>query len=295
MDLPNPPMLPVHSFFQVRISAERCAYDIRLNDATIWADTEANPIDGALPVNHWVSHGNNLLEVRLSPPSGEQRFDDRANCRVTFTVRTANAPQSSGIVLTEISFPSPLATASEHPPSILDADPRYLWPDPRAVTPLVVQTGDSRASYILLRQVALASPFPRWAWLDADPLEESEQTFKELFARYENFWHDLRAKRLADVRAALSFRSNEFAAAYYRLAFEILDDLGIDRSATDPGLELYPLDTEPKLEIFGNKRLARITRWDGEPLLVFVQREKQLSTYYDLVFCKRNGQWQIIR
>jgi dipeptidyl aminopeptidase/acylaminoacyl peptidase len=296
MESPHSSPTPlVRPFFQVHLSSERCAYSVRVNDAPIWVDADANPIDGVLPVSHWMVHGFNVLDVRLSPPPGEARFDERASFRATLTVRTADAPRAADKVITELSFPPPPTETAVPPSSAAEAEPKYFWPDPRATMPLTVRRGDSGPSLGLVRRVALAPSFPRWGWLDAQSLEESEQTFKELLAHYQNFWHDLRDKRLGEVRAALGLRSNEFAAAYYSLPFEMLDDLGIDRSANDPDWILHPLDPHAKLEVFGNQRLARITRWDGEPLLVFVQRDQQLSTYYDLIFCKRNGQWQIIR
>jgi hypothetical protein len=145
------------------------------------------------------------------------------------------------------------------------------------------------------REVVLPLPFSRWAWLDAEPVEASARVKADLFRVYQAIWAGLQARKAGAVVPMFAERTRELACAFHRTEAEMLDVLGLHKAVADPELSLYPLDDEPELEVFGGGRLARVTRWDGTPLIAFAVGGGDVTAYYDLA-CRRALQgWVITR
>lgn len=228
------------------------------------------------------------MRLCMAPLTGAGALDERVLCSVSLNVRPIGSPSVENRRIAHI-----------------EADARgvrdEVWAEEqggstvRPISEPIVRTLHVGRSLVAERLISLEPAFPRWAWLDGEAIERSAETEASLMRVYEEVWSALKARDASRILPRFVLRTRELATAFNRSTREMERLLDLESASQDPSLELWPLDPEAELEIFGDGKLARMTRWDGEPLVVFVKRDRDLSQYYDIVCCRLAGKWIIIR
>jgi hypothetical protein len=222
-------------------------------------------------VNHWVFSGQNRLGLRMDPLPGAGVIDERAHGAVSLNVRPSGSTPAHNQRITSIEADAHGALEAER------------------VTPTPAR------GFVAERLVHLTTPFPRWTWLDGQAIQPSGDTRASLFQVYDELWAALHARAAPRILPRFAARTQELATAFGRTVQEMDRNLDLNAASHDPTLELYPLDDEAELEVFGDGRLARLTRWDDLPMIVFVRKDRSLSQSYDVICCMIDGGWLPIR
>ncbi|WNG51837.1 hypothetical protein F0U60_52815 [Archangium minus] len=171
------------------------------------------------------------------------------------------------------------------------ADPQAgtVLVDEVKVTPLEGDRG-TRIS----RRITLPVLLPRWVWFQSDPIPNNEQTRQQLIAEYQRIWDAVQQKKVPQVLPLFTERNKELAAAFYRSEREMAQKSA--QLSENPALSRYPLEPEDSvLVVFGGGRLAKLTRWDGNPMIAFNYADGSGSETFDLIFRKSGTRWIIIR
>lgn len=301
----TPSMLRDTPYLVVQVDMSGCAYDVRLNDVSIVSDERGVPVEAELPVNHWARPGENMLEMVLKPlPEGAPE-GLLARCSATLMVRKSGTPAEKSQPIADLRFSGaltePSAGIKESSPTGRFADRPGFPADPQAGTVLVdevkVTPPEGDRGTVLSRRITLPVLLPRWVWFQSDPIPNNEQTRQQLIAEYQRIWDAVQQKKVPQVLPLFTERNKELAAAFYRTEREMAQKSAqLEQLSVNPGLSLFPLEPEDSvLVVFGGGRLAKLTRWDGNPMIAFNYTDDSGSETFDIVFRKSGNRWLIIR
>ncbi|TFY99029.1 hypothetical protein [Ramlibacter humi] len=250
----------------VRIVTERCAFDIRLNDVPVLPPgTPTRDVEVTLPVNHWVVPGRNTLSV-VPDLQGQRKAQGACESSVALLSAPAGKPASARAPLIEMRWPA--------------AGPRPKEPFAAA-----------RA------QVELPESLPAWAWMRSDVIAADRRTRAELVREYQRLWDAASRREVRQVLPAFAERNRELAAAFHTEEAEMARRAAmLEKLSQDRSLALFPLEPEDaELVVFAGGRLAKLTRWDGQPMLAFNYKDGSGSETFDVVFRRSGGRWVIAR
>lgn len=261
-----PRALPAQPLLSVRVVNEGCSMEVRVNDIPLLSTPLPNWIEADVPVNASIVSGANRLE--LVPRPSMMRKNRQAPCaaRATLLARSAGAEIASTRPLTEVRWPEDAPVQ----------DPRLR-----------------RAAQV----VHLAPGLPAWQWLRSESIAADARTRAELTQVYRRFWEAVQRKSVEPLLPEFAERNRELAAAFYRPEAEMARrSAQLAELSRDPKLELFPLEPEDaELVVFGGGRLAKLTRWDGNPMIGFNYRDGSGSESFDLVFRKSGKTWVLTR
>ncbi|NYZ15289.1 hypothetical protein HL658_22345 [Azospirillum sp. RWY-5-1] len=276
----------------LRLSAGGCRYDVRVNDVPVFQDLEhGHPMTASMLVNESIAPGANALSIRMLPPPGESALVEDSRVEAVLTIRPHTRPKGDDVALTTLSLrggrPRPEdAVADSTPPggtswgSVGAADAAPLPP----------------AGLAARRTVSFALPAHAWRWLSSDRIPDDDATRRELERRYSRI-RDLLAEGRTDwIPTTMRERHQEMALALFEAPEAVEAANGLFAAARDPGLSLHPLELpDAEMQVFGDGRLARLVRWDGRPLIVFVARDGSGADYFPITFRRQGADWILCR
>lgn len=286
---PAPPPL-----FTLRVSAQRCVYDARVNDVTVYRDPRGDAVQTEFPVNHLLRSGRNVLSVLLRPSPGDEALDVRAECVATLRVRPMGADRDAAVVITAVGLGAGAAAAPET--QRLDGADGYR----ASASGDTLVTAPERRSVegleVFERAVEGPLPFPLWRWLQSPSIVSDATLLPRLLDVYRHLWALFRARDAAAVTALLQEKNAELAVAFARTPEELRRSSSTEAVLSDPAWELAPLDDpEPRVDLLGGGRLVRLVRADGSPMLSLRRQGSVWSAGLELLLRTDGRSWVITR
>lgn len=276
----------------LRLSAGGCRYDVRVNDVPVFQDLEYGyPMTATMLVNEYVAPGENTLSVRMLPPPGETALVADSRVEATLTIRPHTRAKGDDVPLTTLALQGGTARPED---SVAGSGPPASAPwgtvGPADAAPL------PPAGLLARRTVTFALPAHEWRWLSSDHIPADDATRRELERRYTRIWELLADGRTDWVPTTMRERHQEMALALFETPEAVEAANGLFAAARDPGLALHPLELpDAELQVFGDGRLARLVRWDGRPLIVFVASDGSGAEYFPITFRRQGADWILCR
>jgi hypothetical protein len=278
-------------------------YEIRVNDVPIKEEKIGYPIITLRPINQWIKSGTNTISVMLYPLPDESSLSKDLNCSVMVRVRRSTAADSENQVISEISYSGKMAKtgkaiANSTQAGRFDSHANFTASEQGdvLVSEITVKPTPDGQGIILSRTVDLPLPFPRWKWLDSDIIPDTEVTKKELLKQYLIIWNALKAKDVDSILPLFKQRNEEAPDSLYLNESDLAKRLKSNFESDIKDMVLWESMPEyALLHIWGEGRLARITDWEGNSFIAFVNEENTVSTDYDIIFRKSGDKWIITR
>lgn len=302
--------------FKVEVDGAACRFEVLVNDVPVLVNTTGLPMRVPIPVSEWMVSGENELSVRVRPPpvrddDGTELYEKEAfdphesSLVVSLTVKKNKAPLTERRTITTIRFVAGLAiapadgTETSSPAGRLDSTRDFASVDEGEgdieISPLYAFADDETKLLVVSRDITLPVPFPRWRWLDGEPIPDDGETEAQLLGEYRTFHGLLGSGAVADVERLIQPKIDEMKAAYYLTTPDEIRDMTI---VTDlmrsEDLTLRPLAETVIVEVFGGERLARLVDVHGESPLVWTNKD-DVAYYFSLTYCRTADGWVLIR
>ncbi|MGH9900493.1 MAG: hypothetical protein ACRD68_01500, partial [Pyrinomonadaceae bacterium] len=275
-----------NQYFTAQVSVADCVCEIRMNDVPVLEIKGGETMSVEVPLNQCVQSGINTLSFILSLAGGDN-FSEIAWCEAIIYSRLTGSPREERVQIGGMIFSGEDRlggkTGLEQSPDYADNTPTISQ-----VSERVIQAR---------RLVRLETPFPRWVWLSSEIIADTPQTRAALIFAYRQFWEQLNLKNVGEVRRLTAAKARELAAAYYITEADAHDRIEFQQHMADPDLTLHPFSEDGlRLEVFGNKRLARLVDANGDSPVIFVMTDRSLAFYMNMVYCNTAGDgWLQIR
>ncbi len=243
-----------------------CKYEVRINDVPIVSDKHGLQIKAAQSVNQWVRNGENKLYVHISPVPGSSIEEMEAT--VTVLVEPLEGNTSSETTVLKWHYDG---KETKHQQSVGEAITNQ-------------------------QEFQLSLPFPEWKWFTSDVISSDENTRKDLFNEYQKILNALKNRNVEYILPDFRERFTELAASTFKSADVMAKSYGLAAATKNQQLELSPIDpNDSPLVVFGDGHLAKITYWDGSPLIGMNFKDGSGSVAYDIIFRREKGKWIITR
>jgi len=287
-------------FFALQFEAQNCAYDFRINDATVFYDADGGPIDLTYPGNSYINNtGKNTYSMILFPMvDGKELAEKGQKCKVKLSLLAQTYQTISNYTaLSSIEF---------------IGNPEYLNKDASVGGSTVagkyfdglVEVGATQINKVetyfgpgVEISQTVTTPklnMPHWTWLNGEKIANSEQTRHELFEKYQEIWQQIHNHQFDEMSKELRFRNREVAQALYQPVSNYNIVASIKKAVMQEGYVQLPLNYKHAyLKVMGNGRLARLFTNLDDGLLIFNRKEQPKSQIYDLEFSKINGEWVV--
>jgi hypothetical protein len=245
-------------FHHLRIRSFGIQYRLLINGAPVFLNEETSEVSLDLPVQHWMTNGNNTLSIAPHATS-EANLHPEANLRIS-------------VLLDPMSAQEPITT----------------WH--LTVDQLIESINKPE---ILKHTFSNRSNVTRPKWENANELKDTPELFNALFDAYQGLWKLLQNKDVDGLIRAFREKSADMAYGYNQTLGEYEDHLRVvysDRFSI-PGNVAWPLKrSDLTLKLYANNRLASLEASDGcSPLLLFNEHE-MLCSYFDALFYQPVGE-----
>lgn len=264
----------------VRIESvsESCDAEILMNDAPVLTTRRAVPLSASSPVNAWLANGRNRLALRVRPLA--------AGLGAVSATVAVHMPGRFDETRRDL-FTLKIDLAADDP--LEGNTPPGPGPGFRA-GPVTSQPFDG--GILVHREFELDARFPEWRWLGSERLTDSPELRASLMEQYQSIWNALSEGQLGGFPALLRERTDEYRLATFSDADTVPDDYGLSAAIRDGRLfDLQPEDGVFRL--FGDGRLVEFQRWDGKPMITFV--EGATGRYFQFIFRRERGAWIVTR
>lgn len=244
---------------------------VRLNDVPLIADADAEGIVITEPINYWVTHRSNNVQIDLDWPESQEFESGQSKMEMmVFRADPGSEMPKPGDIILNHEWPGEGAT-----------DEAGMYP------------------YSYSEQFSIIDPPDTKLWQEAEPIDSLTQNDKEAILR-----------KIERLRSTLLNREKEkaFSILSYRYADEALAEgkkLDQIRSAV---MELYdwmfnqgdlsadPLTIEnSRFNIVGNRKLVYVDRGNLEISLVLTQEAEGVCFGIPIYAAKIKGKWLIVR
>ena len=276
----------------LRWSVGGCRYDVRINDVPIFQDLERGyPTTANMSVNEFIVPDDNDLSIHLSPAPGEKELGAHSRAELTLMVRPHTARKGKDVVLTNLIVQGGAAgpeqaTEDSLPP--LGAGWGQVGPAGAVVMP--------PAGLLASRRVSFTLPAYAWRWLKSDVIAADATTRRDLEKIYTAIWTRLSQGQSDWVYQGMQERHAEMAQALFEPVRTLETENGLHEAVRDSSSTLFPLELpDAVMQVYGGGRLARLVRWDGRPLVVFVQKAGGTADYYPITLRRQGSAWIICR
>ena len=267
--------------YRAIISVEECSITVMLNGFPVFKSPGASPIDATVPIGFAMATGINEFQVDIKAANSHSA----AHCDVVLVSYSKQREDSEPSQLVSIAY----RLGDANPVQL--SSPAGLFPNGVSDPIILSQKQDSVQ---ITRNFRLEEPIPRWNWLDSERIEDNTSTRSSLLKVYHYIWSMLSQRSTSSFEQIFLERTTEYRIAFGATADEFPGDRGFGSVLKEPGMELYPWDPDDgRFELLGKSRLARYTREDGTPLIVFV--DGRIGRYFDIIFRLDRGRWMPTR
>jgi hypothetical protein len=304
--------------FNLKFDLEECAYDVYVNGGLLARDAEAAPAHDALPINHFVRHGDNELElfVYRSPEASE----NQCTARLTLQIGDDDKPDAPDKPVFTMAYSDKTAatapTAGSSPAGRFDSTRDFAasasgdtW-----VGPMEFRKGLGRVEHVysVKRSFKIVTPFPTWRFFHGDklppswsiPRDEVLKHYAEVLAAYRPLWQLLSKKDVNGFLDACEERSQEMDIAYYKTPGETRARLRelVEAAMKDDTVALTSIeDDEPgkywRYDVGPNGLLIGLSSGTtASPILRYEMKDgTPFSLIFPAVFRKKNGKYFVAR
>ena len=247
---------------------EGLATELWFNGILLDEDPEGVFRDRKFPNNLYVIDGENTLKLKISLPGHPPRMPDSPK----LSARLYEMGQES-TDLTQL--PEPIAELN--------------FPGEEAPTfPAELET-----------TVSIQSPFPRWSWQDAEPMDVSDgATVRECLDLVERLHKALTAKDLQTVMDLVSTKTEETAQAYYIPMNERISDQQtfFEEIFADAQFAMEPYDAQNmELVPMADDKLILVRQSNGSAALESKELIEGFCFTLPIYVSKVNGEIRIVR
>lgn len=280
----------VSHVYTLGMSLAGCRYDLRINDVPIFRDVaEGHALTATMAINEYLVPGPNRLTASLRPRPGREELDRPAE---TFTLsllgRAAGEPKTANQLLARIDLrpqgdPGQLASLAGDGFGLL------------TVNPSLGLAGDGRQALDVAFDFAPSGPCHSWAWQTSPPIENSPRTRDSLRALFAGWTERLRGGDAGWLLTAMGERNRELSQALFEPP-AALEAHGLLEAVADPALSLYDPELEhSELMVFAGGRLAQLVRWNGSPVIVYLEPDGENARLYPFTFRQGPSGWIVCR
>ncbi len=293
--------------FTLALTITGVGVDIRLNDISIEFEKRSGHSTMTYDVNPSVIAGVNELKVITFPfmnkawSDGQtEKYHEEAEVKAALYVNE-QGDSDNKTLLTQIHLRLDLPLekmASESLP--IDGVGEVILDDKSRPLSFPVITFEKQIT-ATRTSLPVQSNYPRWAWQDGGIIEDTPENYDSLLAVYHEIYDAYAAKDREKLIALHDHAADEFAAAYYldggRVAGHAFMETGemVDhpRAVLD---DFFTDKDELKLDIYADKRMARIIDVASYHPIIFTEKERGLIHTMKFGFYKnQQGEWIMIR
>jgi hypothetical protein len=205
----------------IKLEFESCAYSLFVNGGLVGMNNQPMAANEIHPINHWLRHGENLVELRvLKPPTPEEW----AKTKATYTLRVEQAGASDDKT-TDLA--RTVWRGGSGPGTAAGSSPAGQFDSARALSPS--KSGDvvvgepvltevtAPETVSIKRRIRLPMPFREWTFLRSDPMPEvdkmtdaeAEALYRDLLEAYQPLWKAIKSGNLASVMPVFEERSQD--------------------------------------------------------------------------------------
>ena len=247
-------------WYTVFIDVRGCGYDLRINDCPL-VKHRHRPTSCAIPVNHWLHSGANVLTAQILPLPDENRI--RSDARLQFDLLVREDGEGP----------------NEHVASLS-----------------IEKTGETIKP--LRETVQITVPFPPWNWHSAPVLETNEAVLNSLLSELDVIHGLVAGNNISGLVDLAQERISETAVATYQSNADVAEGLRDSWKSliSEPGFILQPPEKQSvMLWLFGEGRLAMVTDRYAQAT-IFCSNPDGLSARAELLFRQDlEGKWVICR
>jgi len=254
------------SVVKISTTFSGCKYEVRVNDVPIISDKNGLQVNVSQSVNQWVRNGENKLYVHISPVPGSSAEKMEANVTILLEPLEGNPTLETTVLKWHF-------------------DGKENKPQHNTVEEITNRQG-----------FHLSLPFPTWKWFTSDIINNDENTRNDLLREYQKIHNAVASRNVEDILPDFSERFAELATSSFKSADVLNKAYGLLSAAKNQQLELLPIypDDSP-LVVFGDGHLAKLTYWNGTPLIGFNFKDGSGSEGYNIIFRREKGKWIITR
>lgn len=283
--------IPNNPYFTFVIDMLDVALQLRINDVPIFTDKEGGEASIETSMNEYLLQGSNQIQLTVNAIEGEEEFRSHAECNVSLYVRDKNMEANSR---------QPLWIIKAYPAELSVMDVNVLKPESRSSQCSHVYFVDEQFpdSITVSSTVEIDYPFPQWAWIKGEFIDDNEENFKSLIEQYRDIHIHLQNKDLDVLKTYTQKKAEEFSIAYHMPAYEDGERLvGLASEAMKNTQTLHPFwEKGMKLDVYANGRVARIVDDDEDGPILFLIGEGNAANVLKLAFYKDEKKgWILIR
>lgn len=244
----------------IHLHAAQCTYEVRLNDCPILLEEQGLPVVVDIPINPWMQNGLNTLTL-VCPE------ETRPGSKCQLQVFCKELGDEYRAFVTQLS---------------LEDLPRR------------------QRDGLSFRELPFSArvPFPAWRWLQTPPIQFTREDQERLMSAIVDIWQTMANKNIERFKQLLREKSDETRHARYQTMQQREAELSSQFEQLFTEEELQPLDLDDiEIIAYAERRLLRVLdSTTRESPIFFLDKEKQLATYLDLIFYKNlSGDWILIR
>jgi hypothetical protein len=277
--------MPVNKpFFSIEVSCVGVMFQIRVNDVPVWITPNKAEMKLSFPINQWLKKGRNKISLIFDNDS----YSPLAQCKTLTMFRYGG--NNNNISVGKIEISNGLVRNAD----AVTYDQFEIIKDCIIVGDVTEVRDESK--FIVAQELNIDMDYPKWNWFESDEIIYSDSLKKSLFLEYIKIHSMLKDKNIDLFHKIYFEKIDELSKAFYYSHVEMLRLSGLSDLSIYDDMYLYSLDElDYKIEIFGNNRLAMITRWNGKAQIAFVYNDDSSTIYYDFIFRLVSGRWILTR
>lgn len=280
--------------FVLHVDSAAVRYRLWINDYMV-AKSVALPMTQEFPVSEYIVDGENTITLTVKPANKD------AEITVSLLVKPAAAGPKRKLKIATIACSGNSIKASSVAGSFRSAQGMTLVPvgeppgDVQVSEIEIDPDDDDETEYWIYRDVTLPSPYPRWAWQDAEVLKEDDATTSSVVAEVRRVWRLLADGDVSAINALVQAKVTELSAAYHedrptkKAQFAILPQL-----MKAARLQPLPETMQPKFSC-DNRLVELLDENDESPIVFMTGKAGDVGCWCRLLWCRVNGRWLLIR
>ena len=248
-------------YFTLKVDAYGTIFIVQVNGVAVYRDYDADgQVSTYLPVNHWMTSGENSISLMVAPESPGGKYSHSAHIEIALQV-TSNEDKEHPITIATLKFNGKndlnSYTNESSPSGRVDLLTGQLVEHGGDVVigdittnPIPEYDGANKFE----RKLDIPSSIPKWAFFDSDNIPDIDRMSDEeyykfmgtLLAEYTKVQYAIQSGKIDAVMPLFSERNKELDAAFYYAPGTMEKKLrsSLTEAANDPGLELLELNKD---------------------------------------------------
>ena len=321
----NTNILKHKPYYTLKIYDVNTKIFITLNGETIFDDYRLDEDNLEMPVNHYMTSGENILKVKfLASKRDNLTLSKNAYAKVELRVKTAGIYDKKSQIVTAIEFDNSKEKLED---KIKDSKKDGLYNSYNSFNLIKedeisdvnisntnikildeTRTGSAYKGYTVSQNINLQVPFPRWKFLDSDDIMEGNyyhlsddeyykllktKKIQDIYALQEKLFHLIQDKKIDEVMPYFKERSHEMDIAMYKEKgyYENLVRKRLTDDVNDDNRVMLPWNPKKKyFYVSEGAKTLQITK-----SIIFNNKTHDGSTEYPIHFRYQEGKWIITR